>query len=165
MQYKYDVTTTKKSWGTNSKKYIMLHHTGGISNLWNMTQYLAKNKAQVSCHYLVGVDGSISRIGTDDYIMWHAGLGSKIPGVINNMNAHSIGIEVVSNGINFTEAQVKGLAELIKDIQKRHGIKTENIIRHKDYSTRKWDIGDNFFKVMDCDSFEEWKRKYITGIK
>lgn len=79
MQYKYDVTTTKFSRGVNSKKYIMLHHTGGVATLENMTAYLSKNKAQVSAHFVIGKDGSISRIGTEDYILWHAGLGDKIP--------------------------------------------------------------------------------------
>lgn len=161
MKYTYDVTTRKYSKGTNSKKYIMLHHTGGVTTLANMTNYLAKNSAQVSAHYVIGKNGGISRIGTDNYILWHAGLGSKIPGVVNNMNAHSIGIEVVSNGVNFTEAQVIALAELVKHLQKTHKIKPQNIIRHKDYSTRKWDIGDNFYKVVGCKSYSEWIENHI----
>ena len=155
--YKYDYTTKKYTKGTNSKTFILLHHTGGVSSLKNMTEYLANNPAQVSAHYVVGQNGDISRIGTDDYILWHAGTGDLIDGYINTMNNHAIGIEVISDGEHFTKQQIKALEKLVKDIQARNNIPTENIIRHKDYSTRKWDIGDNFYKIAWYNSFEEWR--------
>ena len=148
MKYLYDLTTRKYSKGTNTKKYIMLHHTGGVTSLKNMANFLAYNSAQVSAHYVIDKAGNIARIGTDDYILWHAGTGNKIAGVVNNMNANSIGIEVISNGVNFTEAQVNALAELVKHLSETHKIPQSRIIRHKDYSTRKWDIGDNFYKAV-----------------
>jgi 23S rRNA A1618 N6-methylase RlmF len=34
--------------------------------------------------------------------------------------------------------------DLIRDLMGKYGILKENVIRHKDYTMRKWDIGDNF---------------------
>lgn len=79
------------------------------------------------------------------------------------MNAHSIGIEVISNGTDFTEAQVIALAELVKYLKEKYGIDPGNIIRHKDYSTRKWDIGDAFYKVAGSDTYEKWIDEKILG--
>lgn len=157
MKYELDVTTSKFSKGTNSKKYIMLHHTGWVTSLANMTNYLAKNSAQVSAHYVVAKDWGVARIGTDDYILWHAGTWSKIAWVVNTMNNHSIWIEVISDGTNFTDAEVTATWELVKYLSELHNIPTTNIIRHKDYSTRKWDIWDNFYKTAWFDSFSKWK--------
>lgn len=155
--YKIDETTNKHSWKTNSKKFIMLHHTGNIASLENMVTYLSKNPTQVSAHYVVGLNWDIGRIWTDDYVLWHAGTGDLIEGHIDNMNAHSIWIEVISNGTDFTKKQIDSLVDLVRDIKDRNNISIANIIRHKDYSTRKWDIWDNFYKPYS--SFEEWKKQ------
>ena len=55
---------------------------------------------------------------------WHAGhWGTKLC---------SVGIEVVSGGSDFTEAQIETLASLVAEIRSRCGIGTENVIRHYD---------------------------------
>lgn len=77
-----------------------------------MSRYLAKNPAQVSAHYVIAKDGKIARIGTEDMILWHAGTGNKIPGAVNTMNNRSIGIEVISDGTLFSEAQVTALESI-----------------------------------------------------
>ena len=43
-----------------------------------------------------------------------------------------MGIEVVSGGADFTEAQVNALAALVADIRSRCGVSADNVIRHYD---------------------------------
>lgn len=52
-------------------------------------------------------------------------------------NLRSIGIEVVSAGEDFTEAQVRSLASLVTDIRKRYGIAPEGVIRHYDVTGKR----------------------------
>ncbi len=55
---------------------------------------------------------------------WHAGHWGT--------NLCSVGIEVVSGGADFTEAQINALAALVADIRNRCGVSAENVIRHYD---------------------------------
>ena len=126
-----------------------------------MLSYLSQHPKQVSCHWVIGPNGETGRIGTEDYILWHAGLWDMIKWYLNNINAHSIWLEVVSDGKNFTRAACDSTREWVIHLMKKYNIPKENVIRHRDYSTRKWDIGDNFFKVSGYGSFETWKDSLI----
>lgn len=141
--------TTKKTKGTNAKEFLTLHHTGSNSPTMNVASYLATNKAQVSCHYLVGTNGEVVKIGEDDDILWHAGKSSC--GKKTGLNKYSIGIEVNSLGENFTKEQKTATKELILSLMAKYKIPKENILRHKDITPRKWDIGDDF-----------WNKEYKT---
>ena len=157
ISYEYDVVTEKYTDGTNKDTFIMLHHTAWVSSLKDMTDYLSKNDAQVSVHYVVWQEWNISRIWMDDYILWHAWSGTKIEWYENVMNNYSIWIEVISDWEIFTKEQVDSLYNLVKELQKKHSISNDKVIRHKDYSSRKVDIWDNFYKIVWYDSFEDWK--------
>ena len=153
--------TSKKSVGTNSKEYLIIHHTGGGTFKSNC-ELLSTGTKKVSVHYVLGENGKIAKIGEHEDILWHAGFGKK-PDTkkIIDFNRISIGIEVVSDGNNFTEAQRKAIPLLVKEICKKERIKKENVLRHKDISgyRGKWDIGDNFF---NGESFEEWKNSIFN---
>lgn len=132
-------------WVKNSKKYIMLHHTGSDAPDERQAQYLTYNRGrQVSCHYVVWKHWKVWQLADDDKCTWHAGRGSW-NWIYNAMNMHSIGIEVCSNGRDFTIDQLNETTKLIKYLMKKNNIPARNVIRHKDYSPgRKFDIGDNF---------------------
>lgn len=87
--------TTKKSSGTNRKKYIVVHYTAG-ENFESDVRQLSSSPAQVSCHIVIGRSGEIAQIGTFDDIQWHAGV-SQWDG-INGLNSWSIGIELTNPG-------------------------------------------------------------------
>lgn len=163
ISYEYDVTTTKYTKGANSNKFIMLHHTASVSSLEDMTNYLSKNSAEVSVHYIIDQEGKYSRIGMDNYILWHAGNGDKIKGYENVMNSHAIGIEVISDWTTFTKRQIESLWHLVKELQKKHNIRSEEVIRHKDYTDRKIDIWDAFYKLMGYKTYQEWKDVVLDG--
>jgi len=168
MKYNLDVVTSNKSRWLNSKTFIMLHHTWTVTSLENMVSYLSKkNERQVSCHFVISRDGRIGRIGNENDILWHAGTGNKIQGFINNMNAHAIGIEVISNWNDYTRKQIEVLSKLVFFLQTKFWIKNDNVIRHKDYSIRKWDIGDNFYKIFWYKDYNHWLNRMdrITSYK
>ena len=93
--------TNKRSSGTNSKRFIVLHYTAGSSFDGDVAQ-LSVNDAKVSCHYVISRNGTIAKIGSDSDILWHAGKSSW--NGIRGLNSHSIGIELTNPGI----LEVKG---------------------------------------------------------
>jgi len=157
ISYDLDYVTNKFSKWTNSCDYIMLHHTAWWSFKSNMT-LLSSGSRIASAHYVIWKNGEIWRIWLDDYVLWHTGAWSYPWMKTNFWNNYCIWIEVVSDWYSYTKKQIETLEKLVKELQKKHSIWIKNIIRHKDYAPkRKWDIGDNFFKIMWYKTFQEWK--------
>lgn len=140
---------------TNSCEYILLHHTW--PGKWiNIVKYLCRKESGVSAHYVVDIDGTIYQLADDEKCTWHAGK-SSYDGK-SGFNLYSIGIEVVSDGKNFTDAQREAVRELVKNLMKKHNILSSMVIRHKDVAPgRKRDIGDNFWNNQ-FSSFAEWQK-------
>lgn len=135
-------TTKKISPGVNSKKFVILHHTANNND--NVVDYLAFNSKQVSVHYVVCRNGDIYKLADENAITWHAGVSSWK--WLNNLNRHSIGIEIVSDGHSFTDEQRVATRELVNDIIARNNIPAENILRHADIAPgRKWDVWPAFY--------------------
>lgn len=118
----------------------MLHHTGSTAPTVNQANYLATSDALVSCHYVIGAEGSIYQIAGNNKCTRHAGTGSY-DGIVDSMNLHSIGIEVCSDGYEFTYGQRVAVRALIESLLQELNLDHTRIIRHKDYAPgRKWDI-------------------------
>lgn len=84
----------------------------------------------VSPHYLVARDGMVYRLVEEKNIAYHAG-DSKMPDGRTNVNAFSIGIEVIGKDDGSpSEMQYASLNNLLADIKKRHDI--EHILGHSD---------------------------------
>jgi N-acetyl-anhydromuramyl-L-alanine amidase AmpD len=138
------VNTAKKSTWINKKLLLIVHHTAWWTFDSNV-DYLSKNPAQVSCHYVAWYEWEVAQIWTENDILWHRGWWSWKE--YKNANLISIWIEVVS-GVNwkwFTDKQIEAVAELIKDIATRNNITPDRILRHKDIDKRKIDI--SFIKI------------------
>jgi N-acetylmuramoyl-L-alanine amidase len=120
-------------------------------------------RSRTSAHYVVGHDGRVYRLVSEDRTAWHAGVSclpweKQVPGA--SVNARSIGIEVVNPGdgkVPFTEEQYRALCWLLRDIGLRHGWArlairpTEalsfprRVLGHRDVAPgRKTDPADNF---------------------
>lgn len=84
----------------------------------------------VSPHYLVARDGAVYRMVEEKNIAYHAG-DSEMPDGRTNVNAFSIGIEVIGkdNG-SPSDAQYASLKKLLADIKSRNSIK--HIVGHSD---------------------------------
>jgi N-acetylmuramoyl-L-alanine amidase len=104
--------------------------------------------AKVSAHYTIGRDGRVFRHVPEERRAWHAGVswwaGER------NVNARSIGIELVNPGhefgyIPFTDEQIAALIELARGILSRHPIPPARVVGHSDVApARKEDPGELF---------------------
>ncbi|TFW21925.1 N-acetylmuramoyl-L-alanine amidase [Duganella callida] len=133
-------------------KYVILHYT--VSDLPRSINTLA-NGTQVSAHYLL-TDTSPPFFYTlvdESRQANHAGYSNWK--IYNQLNAASIGIEIVNPGFRetpqgrvyapFQQAQIDQLIPLLKDIVKRHNIPFGNILGHNDIAPqRKQDPGPMF---------------------
>jgi len=168
-------TTTKTSGKMNTKKGILLHHTGGSNNFEDMVSYFNNIRNKVSVHYVVGQNGEVASWNTHEHVLWHGGNG-KVNGRIVNINYDKIGIEIVSrDGKKFTDVQRKRVHRLVQDIIYKEGTERHNIGKHADFSAYrgKWDVGENFYggdweKYLDTFDFSndmtEQEKKAIDAV-
>jgi len=126
---------------------LILHYTGmktGKEALMRMCDA----KAEVSAHYMVEEDGRIFQLVKEDKRAWHAGVAYWRGHT--NINARSIGIEIVNPGHewgyrSFPEVQINAVITLCQAILKRHHIPPRNVIGHSDVApARKEDPGELF---------------------
>ncbi len=133
---------------------IVLHFTEQDSVQQSLDTLRSRNSGgRVSSHYLVGDDGRIYQLVSDQDRAWHAGAGSW--GAITDLNSASIGIEIDNDGHEpYTEAQIAALLRLLDDLTTRLRIPKSQVIGHSDLApTRKVDPGPHF----------PWKRLADAG--
>lgn len=148
---------------------VLLHYTGmpdgrGLSGAERAIRWLTTEESQVSCHYVVDVDGTITQLVPESRRAWHAGLGTWQGNT--DINSASIGIEIVNPGhvwdmsgaafgsdqaevhpgyCDFPEAQITAVMALVKDIVARNRMSTTGILAHSDIApARKSDPGERF---------------------
>lgn len=141
---------------TVTPSVLVLHYTGMQTGEEAIAR-LRDPEARVSSHYVVEEDGRIFRLVPEERRAWHAGVsfwrGRR------NVNADSIGIEIVNPGHEwgyraFPEAQVAAVIELVADIRTRWMIEDRDIVGHSDVApARKEDPGELF----------PWKRLAQAG--
>jgi N-acetylmuramoyl-L-alanine amidase len=126
---------------------VVLHYTG-METAECALERLCDPDAEVSAHYLIDEDGTVTRLVPEDKRAWHAGR-SYWRG-ITDVNSASIGIELVNPGHEFgyrpfTDAQMSSLCPLLADIVRRHGIDPCDVVGHSDIApARKQDPGELF---------------------
>ncbi|MGY0505665.1 N-acetylmuramoyl-L-alanine amidase [Luteimonas sp. e5] len=133
---------------------IVLHFTqqGSVEESLH-TLKTANSGGRVSAHYLIGEDGGIHQLVSDQERAWHAGGGRW--GAITDLNSASIGIEIDNDGEEpYSEAQIQALLRLLDDLTTRLRIPRSQVIGHSDLApTRKVDPGAHF----------PWKRLFDAG--
>jgi N-acetylmuramoyl-L-alanine amidase len=126
---------------------IVLHYTGmetGDAALARMCD----GTVEVSAHYMVEEDGRVFRLVPEERRAWHAGV-SFWKGR-TNLNAVSIGIEIVNPGIDwgyrpYPKAQIRSVIALVGDIRTRWMVQDRDIVGHSDIAPdRKEDPGELF---------------------
>ena len=124
---------------------IVVHFTNQHSAQESLDTLRTKNSGgPVSSHYLVGSDGHIYQLVSDQLRAWHGGGGHW--GTITDINSASIGIELDNDGHSpFAQAQIDSLLRLLTDLTTRLHIPRTQIIGHQDFApTRKDDPGPLF---------------------
>lgn len=135
---------------------VVLHYTG-MPTAVAALQRLTDPEAKVSSHYLIDEDGTIYRLVPEEKRAWHAGVAFWRG--VRDVNARSIGIELVNPGHEFgyrefPGVQIDALIALLKDIASRYEIMPGNYVGHSDVApTRKEDPGELF----------PWRRLHAAG--
>jgi N-acetylmuramoyl-L-alanine amidase len=126
---------------------LVLHYTG-MKTADEALARLCDPAAKVSAHYTIGRDGRVYVHVPEDRRAWHAGV-SWWAGE-TNVNARSIGIELVNPGHEFgyepfPDAQIAALIDLAQGILSRHPIPPARVVGHSDVApARKQDPGELF---------------------
>jgi N-acetylmuramoyl-L-alanine amidase len=115
--------------------------------------------SRVSSHYVVDEQGHVFALVPEEHRAWHAG-ASSWEGE-GDVNARSIGIEIVNGGHDFgvpdfTEPQIAAVIALLRDIFGRWpGLNARRVVAHSDIAPeRKADPGEKF----------PWKRLADEGV-
>jgi N-acetylmuramoyl-L-alanine amidase len=126
---------------------VVLHYTG-MQSAEAALERMCDPAAEVSAHYMIDEDGTVTALVPEEQRAWHAGR-SYWRGE-TDINSASIGIELVNPGHEFgyrpfPDAQIEGLLPLLADIVKRHDIARANVVGHSDIApARKEDPGELF---------------------
>ncbi|BEU99562.1 N-acetylmuramoyl-L-alanine amidase [Novosphingobium olei] len=126
---------------------VVLHYTG-MQSAAEALERMCDPAAEVSAHYMIDEDGTVTRLVPEEKRAWHAGR-SYWRGV-TDVNSASVGIELVNPGHEwgyrpFPDAQMEALAPLLADIVKRHNVPRANVVGHSDIApARKTDPGELF---------------------
>ncbi len=126
---------------------IVLHYTG-MQSFEEALNRLCDKNAEVSCHYLIAMNGDIYSLVDEAKRAWHAGISSWQG--IKDINSRSIGIEIENKGHDFgyhkfPEIQINSLINLCHKLIKKYNIKPINIVGHSDVAPeRKEDPGEFF---------------------
>lgn len=126
---------------------LVLHYTG-MPTAEEALARLCDPEARVSAHYTIDRGGAIYRHVPEERRAWHAGI-SYWAGE-RNVNARSIGIELVNPGhefgyVAFADEQIAALVELVRGILARHPIPPRRVVGHSDVApNRKTDPGELF---------------------
>lgn len=105
--------------------------------------------SRVSAHYVVDEAGQIYSLVPEEHRAWHAGASSWEGD--GDVNARSIGIEIVNGGHDFglpefPAVQIDGVISLLKDIFERWPqLNAKRVVAHSDIApARKADPGEKF---------------------
>lgn len=152
---KFSIENRLVSWGfskSSGRKIdtVVIHSTYNATggDLFSVSKIIDIYKSYgVSPHYLVARDGTVYRMVEEKNIAYHAG-DSEMPDGRKNVNAFSIGIEVIGKDDGGpSDAQYDALKKLLADIETRQTIK--HILGHSDIAPgRKSDPwGFNWKKI------------------
>jgi N-acetyl-anhydromuramyl-L-alanine amidase AmpD len=107
---------------------ILVHRTGYP---FGSAMNTFTNDKSTSAHYLVDTDGYVVNLVAETEMAYHA--GHSWWSNARDLNAISVGIEIVNTGGPFTEQQYTALIQLLKDIMSRNpGVTRHRILAHSD---------------------------------
>ena len=137
---------------------VVIHATEQDSVEQSLLTLRTRNSGgPVSAHYLIGRDGALYQLVSEERRAWHAGPGSW--GTITDVNSSSIGIELDNNGRDgFPPAQIATLLRLLEDVCTRLDIPRTQVIAHADMApTRKSDPSRLFpWDALAAAGFGHW---------
>lgn len=140
-----------------SPDMVVLHYTA-METAEAAIERLCDPSAEVSAHYVIAEDGTVTQLVADADRAWHAGVGQW--GWVSDVNSHSIGFELANRGPDsdtpaFPNAQMVALERELARVMRDFDIPPERVIGHSDMAPgRKIDPGPYF----------DWKRLADKGL-
>lgn len=139
---------------------LLLHYTG-MASAGAAVARLCDPAARVSAHYVIEEDGAVLALVPEDRRAWHAGVAGWRD--IDDVNGHSIGIELVNPGHEwgyraFPQPQIAALIDLAGAIVRRWHLPPAAVIGHSDVApARKIDPGEQFpWEALAAHSLGVW---------
>lgn len=131
---------------------IVLHYTA-MQTAQDAICTLCDPENEVSAHYLIARDGTVTQMVDEGARAWHAGAGRWAG--CDDINSRSIGIELDNDGFSpFSAPLMDTLEALLAGIMQRWDIPAHNVIAHSDLAPlRKSDPGMRF----------DWARLALGG--
>lgn len=125
---------SRRTGGLGAIANFVTHYTGGKGSARNNCIYFATANRNASADFFIDKDGTIWEYNNilDGFYTWHVGDGKGKYGITNT---NSIGVEVVSDGEDFTAAQRASLSKLYAHCCSILGRKL-NVVRHYDASRK-----------------------------
>lgn len=132
---------------------VVIHYTA-MSDAAAAMRALCDPAREVSCHWLIARDGTVTALVEEDRRAWHAGAGSWAGR--QDVNSRSIGIELDNDGASpFAAPLMNALEVLLCGILARWDIAPMGVIGHSDMAPdRKRDPGPRF----------DWRRLARRGL-
>lgn len=132
---------------------VVLHYTA-MADCDAALRVLCDPAREVSAHWLIARDGTVTGLVDEARRAWHAGEGSW--GGRGDVNSRSIGIELDNDGASpFSEPLMAALEEVLGGILARWRIAPSGVIGHSDMAPeRKRDPGPRF----------DWRRLARRGL-
>lgn len=126
---------SRRAGGLGAIANFVEHYTGGKGSAKNNCIYFATANRNASADFFIDKDGTVWEYNNilDGYYTWHVGDGKGKYGITNT---NSVGVEVVSDGEDFTAAQRASLARLYAHCCSILGRKL-NVVRHYDASRKQ----------------------------
>jgi len=142
---------------------IVLHQTEmGSAEAALLVLRTRNAHGRVSAHYLIGSDGRLHQLVSEQARAWHAGASRW--GGMADINSVSIGIELDNDGNSpFSAAQIDTLLRLLADVTTRLAIPAHLVIGHGDVApTRRRDPGVLFpWQRLAASGFGLWPRDVL----
>ena len=145
--------------------YVILHDTSN-DNIEQPLRTLTDPRREVSAHYLIGRDGTLYQLVTEERRAWHA--GQSYWGGLTDLNSASIGIELDNTGEEpYAEVQITRLLGLLRELQVRYRIPAHNNLGHGDIALRrKVDPGWQFpWAQLAAEGFGLWCRQPLNSLE
>lgn len=142
-------------------RMVVIHADAGKTEAGTIS-WIMNPEAKVSYHYLIGRDGTVYQLVSEELKAWHAGESSWHGMTVgNSVNPTSIGVAFANDGTEaYRDAQYEAGGHLVAEICKRYGIPLDLIRGHNEVSPgRKRDP----FPQFSWEKFYGLLGLYFTG--
>lgn len=155
LPFKFQQIKQNYTKGHSGVRFIIVHDTGNRSrgaDARSHYNYFNGRYVGASANYFVD-DKQIIQTVSDYHTSWHCGDNQGYGRALNGAkNSNSIGVEICINSDGNYELAVANALELVKNLQKIHGVPDSRVQRHYDVSRKRCP------GTMSSNNWARWKQ-------